>query len=153
MNFSSELMNICMIVDASRDMVLVQNRTKKNWQGVAFPGGHIDPGEGFGESVVREVYEETGLHVEKLRLVGIVHWEHKHTRRRSIIACYRTEHFSGELKPDCNEGHHEWIPLNELRKQKLAPWLAEQLEVFENDMVSELFYTYDDDNVDSPRPF
>jgi len=153
MNYTCELMNICMIIDSEKDMVLVQNRSKKNWQGVAFPGGHVDPDEGFGESVVREVYEETGLTVRDLRLVGIVHWEHKQTRARSIIACYKTEHFSGELKKECNEGRHEWIPVSQLREQKLAPWLDEQLAVFENDAVSELFYAYDDEDVGKPRTF
>lgn len=58
MNYSCELMNICMIIDAKRNMVLVQNRSKESWKGIAFPGGHVDPGEGFGESIVREVREE-----------------------------------------------------------------------------------------------
>lgn len=153
MNYSCELMNICMIIDAKRNMVLVQNRSKESWKGIAFPGGHVDPGEGFGESIVREVREETGLEVSNLRLLGIVHWEHQETHDRSIIACYRTETFSGELKADCDEGHHEWIPIADLRKQKLAPWLDEQLLVFEDDAVSELYYSYSDSETLSPRPF
>lgn len=149
---SCELMNICMIIDRERDLVLVQHRSKKNWQGVAFPGGHVEYGEGFGEGVVREVREETGLEIYDVRLAGIVHWEHTDTHVRTVIACYKTEHFAGELK-DCDEGRHEWIPLRELRKQKLAQWLDEQLTVFEDESVSELYYAYSDDEVGAPRQF
>ncbi len=28
------------------------------------PGGHIDPGEGFEECAIREVFEETGIQIE-----------------------------------------------------------------------------------------
>ena len=33
----------------------------KKWSGYAFPGGHIEEGESLVESVIREIYEETGL--------------------------------------------------------------------------------------------
>lgn len=148
-----ELMNICMIIDRAHGTVLVQNRKKQNWQGVAFPGGHVETGEGFGESVVREVREETGLEVSQLRLAGIVHWEHEKKPLRSVIACYITEHFSGTLKAECDEGHNEWIPLHSLREQKLAPWLDEQLTVFENDAISEAYYSYTDETNHPPRFF
>lgn len=147
-----ELMNICMIVDREREMVLVQHRTKKSWQGVAFPGGHVEFGEGFGEGVVREVREETGLEIADVRLAGIVHWEHKETHVRTVIACYKTDRFSGVLR-DSNEGKNEWIPLKDLRKQPLAPWLDEQLAVFEEDGISELYYAYTDDENERPRAF
>lgn len=153
MTFTCELMNICMIIDAENQTVLMQNRKKKHWHGMAFPGGHVEKDEGFGESVVREVYEETGLTISDVRLAGIVHWEHKETNERSIIACYITEHFSGDLKKDCDEGHHEWIPIAKIREQKLAPWLDEQLSVFENDRISEMFYRYVDEGPDAPRLF
>lgn len=45
-NEMTELMNICMIYD-NHGNVLLQNRRKKNWAGVAFPGGHVEKGEAF----------------------------------------------------------------------------------------------------------
>ncbi len=36
----------------------------------SFPGGAIEPGEPAGRAVVREVFEETGLHVEPMGLIG-----------------------------------------------------------------------------------
>ncbi len=148
-----ELMTICMICNREDGTVLVQNRKKEYWQGIAFPGGHVEEGEGFGEGIVREVREETGLEVRNLQLCGIVHWEHSVSHERSIIACYKTFDFSGELRRDCDEGHHEWIPAQELHTRELAPWLSQQLAVFEDDNVTEMFYAYDDEETQSPRAF
>lgn len=34
------------------------------------PGGHVDEGETIEESVIRETFEETGVHIKILKLVG-----------------------------------------------------------------------------------
>ena len=57
------------IFDESREKVLLTKRTDNGrW---CIPGGGMDPGESGDEACVREVYEETGLHVETTRLVGV----------------------------------------------------------------------------------
>ena len=48
-----EFMNMCMIFNG--DKVLVQDRKKQSWSGIAFPGGHVEAGESFTEAVIREV--------------------------------------------------------------------------------------------------
>ena len=59
-NSSCVLTNMCMVEDEI-GRVLVQQRVDKNWSGIAFTGGHVEPGESLTESVIREVKEETGL--------------------------------------------------------------------------------------------
>lgn len=59
-NEMTELMNICMIYDNHRN-VLLQNRRKKNWAGVAFPGGHVEKGEALVPSVIREIKRRQAL--------------------------------------------------------------------------------------------
>ena len=55
--------NMCMISD-NAGSILVQDRKKADYPGITFPGGHVEPGESFVESVIREVREETGLDIE-----------------------------------------------------------------------------------------
>ena len=54
-----ELTVLCLIEDENK--ILLQNRVKKDWQGYALPGGHVEPGESFVDAVVREMKEETEL--------------------------------------------------------------------------------------------
>ena len=54
-----ELTVLCLIEDGNK--ILLQNRAKKDWQGYALPGGHVEPGESFVDAVIREMKEETGL--------------------------------------------------------------------------------------------
>ena len=63
------LTNLCMVYDDAGN-ILVQDRKDPNWPGICFPGGHIEPGESFVESVIREVWEETGLTIENPVLCG-----------------------------------------------------------------------------------
>lgn len=56
------LTNMCMVYDDNGN-VLVQDRVDPNWPGITFPGGHVEHGESFVASVIREVKEETGLDI------------------------------------------------------------------------------------------
>ena len=47
--------NMCMISDGNGN-VLVQDRRDPDWPGITFPGGHVEPGEAFADSVIREVF-------------------------------------------------------------------------------------------------
>ncbi len=49
--------------------VLLQRRSDNGYWGL--PGGGVEPGERVTDTVVREVYEETGLRVEVVRLHGV----------------------------------------------------------------------------------
>ncbi len=57
------------IFDKSRQNVLLTRREDNGqW---CMPGGAVDPGESVSEACAREVWEEVGLRVRILRLVGV----------------------------------------------------------------------------------
>ncbi len=52
-------MNMCMIQDG-RGNVLALDKVNDSYTGTTFPGGHVEPGELFFQSMIREVWKETG---------------------------------------------------------------------------------------------
>ena len=133
-----ELTNMCMICDGEGN-VIVQDKEDSSWRGWNFPGGHVEPGESVTESVIREVFEETGLIVKKPSLCGIKEFPRRSDGKRYIVFLYRADVFSGELK-DSDEGRVFWHPIDKLEKEKLAPTFDEMLKVFCDDSISEVFY-------------
>ena len=45
---------------------LVENRLKKDWPGLTFPGGHVEDDEMIEDAVIREMKEETGLTLKSI---------------------------------------------------------------------------------------
>ena len=134
-------MNLCMVYDGQGN-ILVQNRRKKDWSGITFPGGHVEPGESFADAVKREVWEETGLTIENPVLCGIKQWDEE-DGARAVVLFYKTDRFSGELKSS-EEGEVFWVRREEFETLPLAEDMAETIRVFESDDFSECFYTQDE---------
>ena len=93
------LCNLCMVEDLENGKVVLQYRSpeKTHWAGYAFPGGHIEEGESLVESVIREVYEETGLTITNPKLVAVKDWE-PDEGGRYIVFCYKATEFTGQLR-------------------------------------------------------
>ena len=137
--------NMCMVYDRDGN-ILVQDRKKKDWPGLCFPGGHVEPGESFVESVIREVYEETGLTIEKPRLCGTKQFQTREGARY-VLLFYKTNRFSGELRSS-DEGEVFWIPRRELASYQLASDFLEMVQVMESEELSEFYYYLKDGNYD-----
>ena len=129
--------NMCMVTDGE-GKVLVQDRVDPDWQGAAFPGGHVEQGESFTDTVIREVYEETGLTVSRLTLCGIKDWT-RDDGTRYMVLCYKTSSFSGKLTSS-DEGEVRWVPLRELPEMRLAEGMENVLRLFMEDGLSEQFF-------------
>lgn len=134
-----ELTVICMVSNEKKQL-LMQNRKKGNWTGYAFPGGHVEPGESFVDAAIREVKEETGLEIEKLRLCGVKQFPI--AGGRYIVFMYRTEHYRGKIVSS-EEGEMKWMDREELYQVRLAENFWEMLRVMEEDTLSEFQYVGD----------
>lgn len=132
--------NLCMISDG-RGNVLVQDRHADDWPGVTFPGGHVEPGESFTQSVIREVQEETGLTIQHPRLCGIKQFQ-TDANQRYVVLFYRTEQYSGTLTSS-DEGEVFWVRRSELGRYRLPVDFEDMLKVFESDQLSEFYYYRD----------
>ena len=134
--------NLCMIYDDNGN-ILVQNRRDPSWPGLCFPGGHVEPGESFVESVIREVWEETGLTIENPILCGTKQFPTR-DGGRYVVFFYKTNRFSGELRSS-DEGEVFWIPRSDLNRYSLVDDFEAMVRVFESENLSE-FYYYQEDN-------
>lgn len=135
------LTNMCMVTDGTGN-VLVQDRNDPRWPGLTFPGGHVEIGESFVQSVIREVQEETGLTVADPDLCGIKQF-YTLDGVRYIVLLYRTDRFSGELR-DSKEGRAFWLPLAEFDNYKWVPDFKDIRRIYQDEDFSELFYFRED---------
>lgn len=146
--FKSELTNMIMVYDKNTNRAVVQQRVKY-WKGITFPGGHVEKGESFIDSAKREVFEETGLKVDNLKLCGIIDWCHRKSGKRYMVILYKTDTYSGELIEETEEGKVFWADIDEISKMELPPYFDDYLKVFLSDDKQEFFATYDKKNTET----
>lgn len=128
--------NLCMIYDDNGNVV-IQKRTDDEWAGIAFPGGYVEKEEPFTDSVIREIWEETGLKIWDVELCGVQDWTENGVR--NVIFLYKTNKFKGELVSSA-EGEVEWVPMSKLNELPLAVGMTGMIEVLNNRNLSEHFY-------------
>ena len=136
-----ELTNLC-LVRRGRE-ILLQDRVKADWRGLALPGGHVEPGESVVDSVIREMKEETGLTVKNPRLRGIKQFPTD--TGRYIVFLYEATEFEGTLR-DSEEGRVDWYPRDKVSSLPTVNHLEELLQVMEREDLSEFIYLVDGDD-------
>lgn len=106
------------IFDEPHEKVLLTRRTDNNqW---CLPGGAMDAGESITECCVREVWEETGLQVEIVRLIGIYSTPHRivtypdGNRWQVVAACFEAKVLSGSLKLNSEVSEFGYFSLAEI---------------------------------------
>ena len=136
-----ELTNLCLIRQGEE--ILLQDRVKADWCGLALPGGHVEPGESIVDSVIREMKEETGLTIKNPRLRGVKQFPIP--GGRYIVFLFDATEFEGVLQ-DSEEGGVAWYPRSQVRDLPTVDDLEELIQVMERDDLSEFIYLPDGDN-------
>jgi 8-oxo-dGTP pyrophosphatase MutT (NUDIX family) len=93
------------------------------------PGGAVDPDEAPQDAVVREVWEEVGLHVEPIRCLGCFGGpEFRVTYANGDVVSYVSTAYEcrvlgGTLRPDGDEVlEARWFGIDELAAVALSRW-------------------------------
>ncbi len=136
---NAELTVVCLIEDGDR--LLLQNRTKKDWQGYALPGGHVERGESFVDAVIREMKEETGLNIVHPQLVGIKQFPIQNGRY--IVLLFKATTWTGTVTSS-EEGAMEWVEYRRLASIKTVPDIEELLRVMNTPELTEFLYSVED---------
>ena len=144
------LLNMCMIIDEQNHRVVVEDRIDDDWKGITFPGGHVENNESMIDSTIREVKEETGLHVKNLIPCGLIDWYNTDNQERWFIFLYKTSHYEGTMLEGTEEGKVFWMDIEDLPNANLAPNMDTYLKLFFNDSCNEAYATW---NSISPSKF
>lgn len=144
-----KLYNMCMIYNGENNQVLVQDKVPVHgWGGITFPGGHIEFGESFIESTIREVKEETGLDVSSLEYAGIINYYNTDVHERWLCFLYKTSKYSGELLHETKEGKVFWVDIDKLPTMNLAPTMDKYLQLFFSDVNHEAFAKWNENHTE-----
>jgi ADP-ribose pyrophosphatase YjhB (NUDIX family) len=114
--------NVVVVNDAG-ELLLIHRTDNDNW---ALPGGAMDPGESMTDCAVRETFEETGIHVEVIGLVGI-YTDPRHVilytsngeARQEFSIVYVAQPLGGEPTPSDESHAVVWV----------APAAVDQLQM------------------------
>lgn len=136
-----ELTVLCMVYDGTK--LLLKNRVKADWQGLTFPGGHIEPGESIVEAVIRETREETGLLIQNPILCGVKQFPMD--GGRYLVFLFKTDCFSGTLTSS-EEGPMEWVEQADLSQRTTVDDFEELLAVMQSDKLTEFQYLVNGDD-------
>lgn len=126
------LTNMCMLYKEDHSFLVI-DRLKKDWPGINFPGGHIEPNESVEESVIREMKEETGLNVHSLEFVTYYEWNMIEEGVRHLCLLFRSKDFDGTLKSS-SEGKVFFIKKDELSHHLLSIDFDKILELASKDI-------------------
>ncbi|RAS68453.1 ADP-ribose pyrophosphatase YjhB (NUDIX family) [Lentzea atacamensis] len=93
----------------------------------SIPGGAQDVGETIGQTVVREVKEETGIDVEPIDIVG-VYSDPKHIIaytdgevRQQFSICFRARPIGGKLRTSNESSEVHWVNREDLDTLNIHP--------------------------------
>lgn len=98
---------------------LVENRLKKDWPGLTFPGGHVEDDELIEDAVIREMKEETGLDLFEVEPRGYIEWNEFGDNVRHLAMLFRTNKYKGTLKSS-KEGEIFFIKEKDIEKYLLS---------------------------------
>ncbi|HEX2528044.1 MAG TPA: NUDIX domain-containing protein [Geminicoccus sp.] len=121
------LPSVAAVIRDDRDrMLLVRQIDSGIW---STPGGAIDPDENPSDAAVREAYEETGYHVELVRVLGVYGGpDYRVTYPNGDVTSYVSIGFEARIaggtpRPDGEETSElRWFSEAELASAKLSIW-------------------------------
>jgi 8-oxo-dGTP diphosphatase len=132
---------MCAIINSNDEWVFIDR--KKEWNGLALPGGHLKGCESILDCVIREIKEETGLTLKTLQFKGLSHFFNKLERERYIVFNFMSNSFTGNLKTTCEEGRLFWLKPDNINISKLSNGMAERFNLFTDCNCLEMFAEWD----------
>ncbi|MGC5016246.1 NUDIX hydrolase [Streptosporangium sp. DT93] len=97
------------IIDDQGRALLTQRRDNDHWEA---PGGVLERDEDITTGLLREIHEETGLHVEPITLTGV----YKNMTRGIVALVFRCKVVSGQLTETDEARAFRWVTADEVQE-------------------------------------
>lgn len=143
------LTTICYLKKDGKTLMLYRNKKKNDinegkWIGI---GGKLEKGEAPMECVLREFYEETGLHLKDVTLKGYITFPGIMHGEDEGMFLYIANDYTGNLNPTCSEGELAWIEDDKLKD--LPMWEGDRYfdEWLHRSGFTEAKLTYENDHL------
>ncbi len=114
------------VFDAEDRLLLVHHAEGDHW---APPGGAVEPDESPADAAVRECFEETGLHVRPLQILGVYGGQPCEVTYDNgdvvqyVLTLFRCEVIGGSLRPDGHEAlDARYVAADEWQHLTVPPW-------------------------------
>ena len=118
------------VLDGGR--VLLARRGRPPGQGKwSIPGGLVHLGERIEDALVREIEEESGLHVRVLGLCGVIDRvvrEGDAVRYHYVIIDYVAESVGGQLQAGSDAAEVCWVAVDDLGQYDITDGLADMVQ-------------------------
>ena len=114
MNYKSPRLTTDGVILQGKKILLIKRKNepfKGKW---ALPGGFVEYGEKVEDTVIREVYEETGLKTKIRNIVGIYSDPNRDPRGHTITVVYILDIQDGELKGGDDASDAKFFDLKDL---------------------------------------
>ncbi len=98
------------------------------------PGGHIELGEKAEDALVRELKEETNLHVFDLEFLGVqefIFGKEFYKKRHFIFFDYACRTDSDNVVLNDEAQDHAWVTVEESRALDVEPYTVKTIEMYE----------------------
>ncbi|MGB4362561.1 MAG: NUDIX domain-containing protein [Methanothermobacter tenebrarum] len=113
-----------LILEDDRILLLKRSAGSRTNPGLwELPGGKLLDGETLDEALEREVYEETGLMVSPIKVLGAFQQEFPFKVSVNIIFHVKVE--NGILSLSNEHEAYRWVDVGEICNLRVSPWLGD----------------------------
>ena len=116
------------ITNADGKFLVVENTYRPNWD---IPSGHCDPGESPDQTAVRELWEETGIKVERMQQTSVIFYPALRTLQ--VLFVHALDNSPEPVADGVEISDVRWVERGEVT---LNPYAEEALEVILNHKAS-----------------
>ena len=122
---------VAVVVDDAGRILLIHKTDNDLW---ALPGGGHDIGESIGQTVVREVREETGYEVEVIGIIGtytnpnhVMAYDDGEVRQQFSIA-FSAKLVGGEARTSEESTEVDWVEPADLDRRQIHPSMRMRIQ-------------------------